>query len=92
MRALAVAPAAARDLPAAEVVPAVLARPRAGAFGVVVGVLVERDGVEGVHVAEDVSAAPAVVPAGEVREVALAGCPRRRRWTRNLPVGKNQIC
>ena len=40
----------------------------------VVCVLVERDAVLAVQVAEDVPAASTVVFSGEVRKVALAGC------------------
>jgi hypothetical protein len=74
MRALAIAPAAPCNLPAPEIPPAVLASPRARAFGMVICVLVERDAVLAVQVAEDVAAAPTVVFACEVGEVALAGC------------------
>jgi hypothetical protein len=74
MRALAITPATSCNLPACEVPPAMLAGPRACAFGMVVGILVERDTVERMHITEDVATASTVVPAGEVAEVALAGC------------------
>lgn len=51
-----------------------LARSRTCAFGMVVGVLIEGNGVQGVCVAEDVAAASTVVSAGKVGEVPLAGC------------------
>ena len=47
---------------------------RTCAFGMVVGVLVQGDSVQRVHVAEDVAAASTVVSASEVGEVALTGC------------------
>ena len=74
MRALAITPAAPRNLPALKVPPAVLTSSRTCAFGMVIGVLVEGNGVQGVRVAEDVAAAPTVVSTREVGEVALAGC------------------
>jgi hypothetical protein len=74
MRALAITPAASCNLPRSEVPPAVLARPRACAFGMIVSVLIERDGIQGVRVAEDVAAASTMVAAGEVGEVALTSC------------------
>lgn len=74
MRALAITPTAPCNLPAPEIPPAVLASPCARAFGMVICVLVERDAVLAVQVAEDVAAAPTVVFACEVGEVALAGC------------------
>ena len=74
VRALTVTPAAPCNLPGSEIPPAVLACPRPCAFGMIVGVLVEGNGVEGVRVAEDVAAASTVMAAGEVSEVALASC------------------
>jgi hypothetical protein len=74
MRALAIAPATPSNLPASEIPPAMFAGTRTCALGMIVGVLIEWDNVLGVQVAEDVTAASTMVPAGEVAEVALAGC------------------
>lgn len=63
---------APRHFPAFVLAPAELACAAAVAEGVERGVLVERDEVGGVRVAEDVTAATAVVAAREVRECACA--------------------
>ena len=46
---------------------------RAGAFGVVIGVLIEWDGVVGVRVAENIAAFATVMASIEVGEVAWTG-------------------
>jgi hypothetical protein len=69
----AVGAAAAAALPLLELREAVRAGARRRAARVVVGVLVEGHRVRRVRVAEDVAAAPAVVPPREVAELAPAG-------------------
>jgi hypothetical protein len=70
VRALAIGAAAAGKLPCAVVDPAVLAGAAPCAQRVVVGILIERDGVQGVQVAEDVAAPSTVMPPGKVGEVS----------------------
>ncbi|KFY11269.1 hypothetical protein V492_04549 [Pseudogymnoascus sp. VKM F-4246] len=65
-------PRAARDFPPFVLAPAEFAGAAAVSEGVEGGVLVERDEVRGVRVAEDVAAAAAVVAACEVGEGACA--------------------
>lgn len=74
VRTLAVGATAAGQLPCAVVDPAVLAGAAPCALWVVVGILVEGDGVHGVEVAEDVAAPSAVVPPSEVGEVPGTDC------------------
>lgn len=71
-RALAITPTAPRKVPSAVIEETVFAGAAACAAGVVGGGLVEGDRPDGVRVAEDVAAAPAVVAAGEVCELAGA--------------------
>lgn len=69
VRALTIGAAAAGKLPCAVVGPAVLAGAAPCAQRVVVGILIKRDGVKGVQVAEDVAAPSTVMPPGKVCEV-----------------------
>lgn len=72
MRAIAVGAAGTSQLPGAVVDPAVLAGAAPRSLGVVVGVLVQGNSVEGMEVAEDVTTASAVMPPCKVGEVPRA--------------------
>jgi hypothetical protein len=74
IRTFGIGAAGPSDSPSPIVSPAVFAGTTAGAFGVIVGILVEGDGIERMHVAEDIATAPAVVTASEVGEVSCASC------------------
>lgn len=68
LRGLAVGAAVSGKLPGAVVDPAVLTGAAPCALWVVVGILIERDAIEGMQVAEYVTASSAVVPPSEVGE------------------------
>lgn len=72
--AFAVGSARTCDLPTSIIMPAVLARADAGALRVVIGILVEGDGVERVHITKYVATPSAVMSSCEIGEGPCAGC------------------
>ena len=74
MGALAVGTARACNLPSQVIREAVFTSTDFGTFRVVVRILVERDGMTGMSVAEDVAASSTVMLSREEAEVDLAGC------------------